>query len=161
MPRKKAIVLNNKEFRQTLERVERLQNNDIIQEELKTTVKEARRSIKSKYNPYSWMKEQGSLRVSYRKNKSKNSYTLTASFPAGARFLAYLEWGTRNTFSMSNLRDAEYLMGKNLARAFARQFKAVPFKKATNVEKRPFFFNSIRDAVKKLPKRIKQRIKKK
>lgn len=59
----------------------------------------------------------------------------------GARYGAFIEWGTRHKFSRSNLKD---MIELGIPESYAEQFKAVPLKKATNLKARPFLFPTVR-----------------
>lgn len=162
------IRINPREYRQVLERIERLREADeIIEEELKDTAKHIRKLAKSRYNPHEAFREEGTKSdIGYRKAKGKDgkvSYLLHAGTNKNSKYFAWTEWGTRGIsgfFSERRIQDAVYLLGASVARKLSLSFKG---RRPPNnpLSPRPFFFNSVRDGVKDLSKRLGKRLMKK
>lgn len=162
------IFINPKEYREVLERIERLQGADeIISEELKDTAKDIRKRAKSKL---SGGEDFGGIvsasGIGYRKisgKKQKVSYAIFAGKGLKSKYYAFREWGTRDSdgrFNKMVLRDAIAILGRQAANSMSLAFKG---KRRPNrpIEANPFFFNSVKEGVRGLVDRLGKRLMKK
>lgn len=94
----------------------------------------------------------GSGRSSITSGKTKGGYYVAAI----AKYMPFLEWGTRNRFHKGNFRD---MLKLGIPESYAQQFKAVPLKKATNIEGKPYFFPAVKDAFAQMMQNLRNRVK--
>lgn len=155
------VKVNQKEYKKLLTKIKKIENiDDKLGEQLYKTAKQTASKARRRWNPFIGKLKKPSITAKKGKKNKKPYAQVIAKHPSGNRFLAYTEWGTRYKFSLKNLKDIEYLMGKRPARSFANQFKAKRLVRPTNVPARPFLFNSAREELANLKKRLKRVVEK-
>lgn len=156
------MFFRKRELEQLSKRIKKYEMSDeAVDKALKETIDEAKTLARSRFNPVFNIPNVSKGRITTRKSgsKKKPAYQLNAGNAETGRYFAYTEWGTRNRFNTSNLNDIRSLVGKTAGDAFARNYKRKRLVKPTNLDARPFFYNSVRDAVKNTIKRLKKNLK--
>lgn len=94
----------------------------------------------------------GSGRSSITSGRGRIGYYIAAV----AKYMPFLEWGTRNKFHKGNFKD---MLALGIPESYAAQFKAVPLKKATNIEGKPYFFPAVKNSFAEMIQRLRSKLK--